>query len=138
MCLHEFFLISSPSPARHLGLARAHPGGCLDGLFRLGRQSRARQGNETWWLLLWLRDVKDLRGLLENVRIAQICLAVVGGNLREAPGESSGGDTGRRTALAETRACGAGSELVFHWLWGNILAGSHKSLAKISGISKIA
>ncbi len=138
LCLHEFFLTSSPSPARHLGILRAHPGGCGDGLFRLGRYFRARQGNETWRLLLWLRDVQDIGGLLEDVRIAEICFAVVGGNLREAPSEFSGGDPGRRTAPAETRALRAGCELVFHGFWVSATAGSPKSLARISGISKTA
>ena len=87
---------------------------------------------------MWLRDVKDLGGLLEDVRVAEICLAVVGGNLREAAGESSGGEPRRRTAPAKTRACGAGSELDFQGFRGDILAGSPKSLAKISGISKTA
>jgi hypothetical protein len=138
LCLYEFFLIQTTSPPRHLGLVGAHSGGCCDGLFRLGRYFRAHEGNETRRLLLWLRDVKDLGGLLEDVRVAEICLAVVGGNVREAADESSGGEPGRRTAPAETRACRAGSELVFHGFWGNILVGSRKSLAKISGISKTA
>ncbi len=60
---------------------------------------------------MWLRDVKDLGGLLEDVRAAEICLAVVGGKVREAADESSCGEPGRRTALAETRECRAGSEL---------------------------
>lgn len=114
LCLHEFFLTSSPSSAGHLGFAGAHPGGWRNGLFRLGRYFRGRQGNETRWLLLWLRDVKNVGGLLEDVRIAEICHAVVGGNMHEAPDESSGGEPGRRTAPAETRACRAGSELVLH------------------------
>lgn len=138
LCLHEFLLTSSPSPTRHLGLTGAHPGGCGHGLFRLGRYFRARQGNETWRLLLRLCDVQDLGGLLEDVRIAEICFAVVGGNVREVPSQCSGGDPWCRTAPAETRPCGAGSEIVIHEFRDNILAGSSKSLAKISGISKIA
>ena len=138
LCLHEFLLTSSPSSAGHLGLLGAHPGGCGHGLFRLGRYFRARQGNEICRLLLRLRDVQDLGGLLEDVRITEIRIAVVGGNLREAPDQSSAGDPGRRTAPAETRACGAGSEIVFHGFWASVSAGSPKSLAKISGISKIA
>lgn len=85
-----------------------------------------------------LCDVQDFGGLLEDVRIAEICFAVVGGNVREAPSQCSGGDPGCRTASAATRARRAGSEIVFHGFWDNILAGSSKSLAKISGISKIA
>ena len=65
-----------------------------------------------------LRDVQDLGGLLEDVRIAEVCFPVVGGKVREAPDESSDGDTGRRTALAETRACGAGSKLVLSLILG--------------------
>ena len=87
---------------------------------------------------MWLRDVQDLGGLLEDVRVAEICLAVVGRNLREAADESSGGEPARRAAAAETRARRAGSELVFHGLWGNSFTGSPRSLAKISGISKTA
>jgi len=90
LSLHEFFLTSSPSAARHLGRLGAHPGGRGIGLFRLGRYFRARQRNKTWRLLLWLRDVKDLGGLLEDVRIAEIRFAVVGGNLREAASKPSG------------------------------------------------
>ncbi len=138
LCLHEFLLTPSPSPARHLGLPRAHPGGCGNGLFRLGRYFRARQGNEICRLLLRLCDVQDIGRLLEDVRIAEICIAVVGGDLREAQGESSGGDPGGRTALAETRARRAGSEIVLHGFWDEACAGSRKSLAKISGISKTA
>lgn len=85
-----------------------------------------------------LCDVKELGGLLKDVRIAEIRFAVVGGNMREAPGQSSGGDPGRRTAPAETRACRAGSEIAFHGLWVSAPTGSHRSLAKISGISKTA
>lgn len=85
-----------------------------------------------------LCDVQDLGGLLEDVRIAEICFAVVGGNVREVPSQCSGGDPWCRTAPAETRPCGAGSEIVIHEFRDNILAGSSKSLAKISGISKIA
>ena len=85
-----------------------------------------------------LCDVQDLGGLLEDVRVTEICFAVVGGDVREAPGQSPGGNPGRRTAPAETRACRAGSEIVFHGFWASAPAGSPKSLAKISGISKIA
>jgi len=60
---------------------------------------------------LWLRDVKDFGGLLEDVRVAEICLAVVGGNVRETADESSGGEPRRRAAPAEARAGRAGSEL---------------------------
>jgi len=114
LCLHEFLLTSSPSPARHLGRPGADPGSRRDGLLRLGRHFRSRQGNETWWLLLWLRDVQDLGGLLENVRIAEICFAVVGGYVREAASESSGGEPRCGATLASTGACRAGSEIVLH------------------------
>lgn len=87
---------------------------------------------------MWLRDVKDLGGLLEDVRAAEICLAVVGGNVCEAAGESSGRGPGRRTSPAQTRACRTGSELVFHGFWVRTRAGSPRSLARISGISKMA
>jgi len=85
--------------------------------FSVWADTSGASGNETWRLLLWLRDVQDIGGLLEDVRIAEICFAVVGGNLREAPSEFSGGDPGRRTAPAETRALRAGCELVFHGFW---------------------
>ena len=111
LCLHENFLIQTSSPPCHLGFLRAYFGGCGDGSIGLGRHFRARKGNETRRLLLWLRNVKDLGGLREDVRVAEICFAVVGGNLRKAADESSGGKPRRRTAPAETRARRAGSEL---------------------------
>ena len=137
LCLHEFFLIQTNSPARHLGLVGAHSGSCRNGLFRLGRYHRAREGAQAW-LLLWVCDVQDHGGLLEDVRVAEICLAVVGGNVREAADESSGGEPGRRTAPAETRACRAGGELALQGFRDKARGGSPKSLARISGISKIA
>jgi len=76
----------------------------------MGRYLRAREGTQAW-LLLWLCDVQDHGGLLEDVRAAEICFAVVGGNVRQAADESSGGEPGRWTAPAETRACGACSKL---------------------------
>lgn len=87
---------------------------------------------------MWLRDVKDVGGLLEDVHAAEICSPVVGGNVREASHESSGGDPGSRTAPAETCAFRASRELVLHGFWDKARAGSPKSLARISGISKIA
>ena len=77
----------------------------------MGRYLRAREGTQAW-LLLRLWDVQDHGGLLEDVRAAEICFAVVGGNVRQAAAESSGGEPGRRTAPAETRACGACSKLM--------------------------
>ncbi len=87
---------------------------------------------------MWLRDVKDLGGLLEDVRAAEVCLAVVGGDLREAAGKSSGGGPRRRTSAAQTRACRTGSELISHGFWVRERAGSPRSPARISGISKMA
>ena len=87
---------------------------------------------------MWLRDVKDLGGLLEDVRAAEICLAVVGGDVCEAADEPSGGGPRRRTSPAQTRPCGTGSELAFHGFWVRTRAGSPRSPARISGISKIA
>jgi len=110
LCLHEFFLIQT-SPARHLGLVGTDSGGCRDDLFRMGRYLRAREGTQAW-LLLRLWDVQDHGGLLEDVRAAEICLAVVGGHVPQAAHESSGGEPGRRPAPAETRACGACSKVV--------------------------
>ena len=111
LCLHEFFLIQTNSPARHLGLVGTDSSGRRDDLFRMGRYLRAREGTQAW-LLLWLCDVQDHGGLLEDVRAAEICFAVVGGNVRQAADESPGGEPGRRTAPAETRARGACSKLV--------------------------
>jgi hypothetical protein len=111
LCLHEFFLIQTTSPARHVGVAGTDSGGCRDDLFRMGRYLGAREGMQAW-LLLWLCDVQDHSGLLEDVRAAEICFAVVGGNVRQAADEFSGGEPGRRTAPAETPACGACSKLV--------------------------
>jgi hypothetical protein len=77
----------------------------------MGRYLGAREGTQAW-LLLWLCDVQDHGRLLKDVRVAEICFTVVGGNVRQAADESPGGEPGRRTAPAETRARGACSKLV--------------------------
>ena len=104
----------------------------------MGQYFRARQGNESWRLLLRLRDVEDLGRLRKDVRIAEIRFAVVGGDVREAADEFSGGESGGWPAPAKTPPCRAGSKLISYGLPGGRFSGSFKSLAKISGISKTA
>lgn len=80
----------------------------------VGRYFRPREGSATRSLLLRLRAFKNLRGLQQDVRVAEIRLAVVGSDVREAPDESSHGKSRRRAAAAKTLTCRAGIEITFN------------------------
>jgi hypothetical protein len=112
MCLHEFFFIQAGSPSRHLGPAGPDGGRGRHGLLRVGRYFRTREGSEARGLLLRLCSLKDLRGLQQNVRVAEVCFAVVGGDVREAPSEPSRRESRRGATVAQTLACRAGIEVV--------------------------
>jgi len=138
LCLHELLLNPATPPTRHLDFARAPCCECRAGHFGLGRHFRAHKHAQGWRVLLRLRDVQNLGGLLEDVRVAEVCVTLVGGNVREAARESSGRIPRCRTAPTATPTRGASSEVIPHETCVNARAGSPKSLAKTSGISKIA
>jgi len=87
---------------------------------------------------LRLRDVQELGGLLEDVRIAEVRFTLVGGNMCEAARESADGIPRCRTSLTKTSTRGASCEIIPHKTCVNAPVGSPKSMARISGISKIA
>ena len=80
----------------------------------VGRYFRPREGSAARSLLLRLRAFKDCRGLQQDVRAAEICFAVVGGDVRETPDETSRGKSRRGAAAAKTLACRAAIEITFN------------------------
>ncbi len=91
LCLHEFLLTQTHSPPRYLGSTGPDSGRNSDGLLRVGRYFRSREGSETRWLLLWMRALEDRRRMQQDVRVAEVCVAMVGGELREAADKTSVG-----------------------------------------------
>lgn len=93
---HAGLVLQTPTSRRHLASPRSVPRHLSIGLFCLSRhvfQCTASSGRN---LLLWLRASQGFRGLRENVRIAEVCFALVGRNLQETSLERSGRNSRRR------------------------------------------
>jgi len=101
--LHEALLYSPPLSPGSLALRRiprAHRGGLC---FRARRHFRTSPSNHSGRLLLWLCPVKNFGWLRQNVRVAQICLALVGSHLRKAAHNHSDREVRRRAKVATSR-----------------------------------
>ena len=103
--LHEALFYSPPLSPGSLALRRiprAHRGGLC---FRARRHFRTSPSNHSGRLLLWLCPVKNFGWLQQNVRVAQIRLALVGSHLRKAAHNHSYREVRRRAKVAASRPC---------------------------------
>jgi len=101
--LHEALLYSPPLSPGSLALRRiprAHRGGLC---FRACRHFRTSPSNHAGRLLLWLCPVENVGRLHQNVRTAQVRLALVGSHLRQAAHDHSHREVRRRAKVAASR-----------------------------------
>jgi hypothetical protein len=79
---------------------RSHRGGLC---FRARRHFRTSPSNHAGRLLLWLCPVENVGRLHQNVRTAQVRLALVGSHLRQAAHDHSHREVRRRAKVAASR-----------------------------------
>lgn len=66
----------------------------------MGRQLQSGHETERWRMLLRMHAAEDVGGMRENVRVAEVRVAVVGGYLRETKGEDADGESRSRAAVS--------------------------------------
>ena len=101
--LHEALFYSPPLSPGSLALRRiprAHRGGLC---FRARRHFRTSPSNHSGRLLLWLCPVENVGRLHQNVRTAQVRLALVGSHLCKAAHDHSHREVRRRAKVAASR-----------------------------------